>query len=90
MACSKPNVQNIPRDPAYRRCIRPSAGRVLVKADYAQIELRIAAQLTGDQALLAAFRAGEDLHTATARAVLEREPTPHDRQLAKALNFGLL
>jgi DNA polymerase-1 len=73
-----------------RRCIRPSAGRVLVKADYSQIELRIAAQISGDTAMQAAFRAGDDLHTKTARAVLGREPTSHDRQLAKALNFGLL
>jgi P4 family phage/plasmid primase-like protien len=90
MACSQPNLQNIPREAAYRRCIRPGPGRVLVKADYAQIELRIAAQLTGDRALLAAFRAGEDLHFATAGAVLGRTPTTSDRQLAKALNFGLL
>ncbi len=90
MACSRPNLQNIPREAAYRRCIRPLAGRVLVKADYSQIELRIAAQLSGDAALREAFRAGEDLHATTARAVLGREPNPHDRQLAKALNFGLL
>ena len=90
MACSTPNLQNIPRDPAYRRCIRPAAGRVLVKADYSQIELRIAAQVSGDTAMQEAFRAGEDLHTTTARAVLGREPTKDDRQLAKALNFGLL
>jgi P4 family phage/plasmid primase-like protien len=90
MACGQPNLQNIPRDPAYRRCIRPGDGRVLVKADYAQIELRIAAQITGDQAMRAAFRAGDDLHEKTARAVLGRTPTTRDRQLAKALNFGLL
>jgi DNA polymerase-1 len=90
MACSGPNMQNIPREAAYRRCIRPAAGRVLVKADYAQIELRIAAQVTWDRALVAAFQAGEDLHSATARSVLDREPTAQDRQLAKALNFGLL
>jgi P4 family phage/plasmid primase-like protien len=90
MACSQPNLQNIPRDAAYRRCIGPPAGRVLVKADYSQIELRIAAQISGDAAMQAAFRAGDDLHTKTARAVLRREPTAHDRQLAKALNFGLL
>jgi DNA polymerase-1 len=91
MSCSTPNLQNIPRDPAYRRCIRPTtAGRVLVKADYSQIELRIAAQISGDVAMRRAFQAGEDLHTTTARAVLGREPTKDDRQLAKALNFGLL
>jgi DNA polymerase-1 len=90
MSCSKPNLQNIPRDAAYRRCIRPAPGRVFIKADYSQIELRVAAQISGDTAMQEAFRAGEDLHTATARAVLGREPTKEDRQLAKALNFGLL
>jgi DNA polymerase I len=90
MSCSTPNLQNIPSDAAYRRCIRPSTGRVLVKADYSQIELRIAAQISGDIAMQAAFRAGEDLHTKTARVVLGHEPTKLDRQLAKALNFGLV
>ena len=90
MACRAPNMQNIPGEAAYRRCVRPPAGRVFVKADYSQIELRIAAQLSGDAAMREAFRAGEDLHAKTARAVLGREPTAHDRQLAKALNFGLL
>ena len=90
IACSNANLQNIPRDPSYRACFRPPEGRVLVKADYSQIELRIAAQLSGDAAMGEAFRQGEDLHAATARAVLGREPKQEDRQLAKALNFGLL
>jgi DNA polymerase-1 len=90
MSCSKPNLQNIPRDPAYRACFRPGLGQVLVKADYSQIELRIAAQLSGDTAMREAFRRGDDLHVRTARAVLGREPNEADRQLAKALNFGLV
>ncbi|MDP9406193.1 MAG: DNA polymerase [Actinomycetota bacterium] len=90
MACGSPNMQNIPRDPDYRRCVRPAPGRVLIKADYSQIELRIAAAVSGDEAMLAAFREGEDLHAKTARAVLGHEPSKQDRQLAKALNFGLL
>jgi DNA polymerase-1 len=62
-----------------------------VKADYSQIELRIAAKVSGDQALLAAYRRGDDLHTITARNVLGvPEVAKQDRQLAKALNFGLL
>jgi DNA polymerase-1 len=62
-----------------------------VKADYSQIELRIAAKVSGDQNLLAAYRDGKDLHVETAKAVLKIEnPTKSDRQLAKALNFGLL
>ncbi len=90
MSCSGPNLQNVPRDPAYRACFRSDAGRVLVKADYSQIELRIAAQLSGDAAMREAFQRGDDLHARTARAVLGREPNNGDRQLAKALNFGLV
>lgn len=90
MACSRPNVQNIPRASGYRDAIKPSRGRVLVKADYSQIELRIVAQLSGDKAMICAFREGKDLHAETARAVLGREPIKDDRQLAKALNFGLV
>jgi DNA polymerase-1 len=93
MACTRPNLQNIPRDPQYRACFRPGPGRVLVKADYSQIELRIAAELSGDERMLAAFARGEDLHTLTASVVLGKAPdavTKEDRQLAKAVNFGLL
>jgi DNA polymerase-1 len=91
MSCASPNLQQLPRGDAYRRCFRPPEGRVLVKADYSQIELRIAAKVSGDKALLEAYRRGEDLHTRTARSVLGvAEVTKQHRQLAKALNFGLL
>jgi DNA polymerase-1 len=91
MACSAPNLQNLPRDPRYRACFRAPEGRVLVKADYSQIELRIAARISGDAAMAAAYRRGEDLHARTARSVLGiAEVTKEHRQLAKALNFGLL
>ncbi|HVK13931.1 MAG TPA: DNA polymerase [Gemmataceae bacterium] len=90
MACANPNMQNLPRG-AYRRCIAAPPGMVLVKADYSQIELRIAAKVSGDTALLAAYDRGEDLHTLTARNVLGiAEVTKEHRQLAKAINFGLL
>jgi DNA polymerase-1 len=91
MSCTDPNLQNLPRGAAYRRCFRAPAGRVLLKADYSQIELRIAAKVSGDQAMLDAYRRGEDLHTLTARRVLGiEEVSKEHRQLAKALNFGLL
>ena len=91
MSCTKPNCQNLPRDSRYRRCFVAPPGRVLVKADYSQIELRIAAKLTGDKAMLDAYGRGEDLHTQTARMVLGvKEVTKPQRQLAKAVNFGLL
>jgi DNA polymerase-1 len=90
MSCSGPNMQQLPRGD-YRRCVAAPAGRVLVKADYSQIELRIAAKASGDKALLEAYRRGDDLHTLTARRVLGIEDvTREHRQLAKALNFGLL
>jgi DNA polymerase-1 len=91
MACKAPNRQNLPRDLPYRACFRAPEGRVLVKADYSQIELRIAAKVSGDKALLEAYRHGDDLHTRTARSVLGIEDvTKQHRQLAKALNFSLL
>jgi DNA polymerase-1 len=91
MACAGPNLQNLPRDERYRRCFVAPPGRLLVAADYSQIELRIAAKLTGDAALLDAYRRGADLHTLTAQKVLGKaEVTKEDRKLAKALNFGLL
>ncbi len=93
MSCQRPNLQQVPREPAYRAYFRSAAGRMLVKADYSQIELRIAAELTGDARMLAAYQASEDLQTVTAAAVLGRAGgavRPEDRQAAKALNFGLL
>jgi DNA polymerase-1 len=93
MSCKEPNLQQLPRDVRYRRCFVAPPGRVLVKADYSQIELRIAARISGDKRMLAAYRDGEDLHTLTASAVLKKpmgEVTKADRQLAKAINFGLL
>jgi DNA polymerase I-like protein with 3'-5' exonuclease and polymerase domains len=93
MSCGNPNVQTIPRSAEYRSLIRVEAGRALVKADWSQIELRLAAVIAQDTEMLKAFRAGDDLHTVTAARVLGvpvPQVTKHHRQLAKALNFGLL
>jgi DNA polymerase-1 len=90
MSCSSPNIQQLPRGD-YRRCVAAPHGRVFVKLDYSQIELRIGAKESCDANLLAAFQAGEDLHVRTARSVLGvTDVTKADRQVAKALNFGLL
>ncbi|MDQ6771399.1 MAG: DNA polymerase [Candidatus Dormibacteraeota bacterium] len=90
MSCKKPNLQQIPRETAYRACFRASEGRVLVKCDYSQIELRIAAEIAGDERMIAAYAAGQDLHTLTARTVLGREQVAKsDRQASKAINFGI-
>ena len=93
MSSSDPNIQQLPRGDAYRRCIVARPGCVLVKADYSQIELRIAAKVANEPAMIAAYRNGQDLHTLTAAKIagkLSAEVTKADRQLAKAVNFGLL
>jgi DNA polymerase-1 len=93
MSCAEPNLQQIPRGAGYRRCIVARPGRVLVKADYSQIELRIAAKIADETAMIAAYRDGADLHTLTAAAVTGKpfeDIGKADRQLAKAVNFGLL
>jgi DNA polymerase-1 len=91
MSSGQPNLQNVPRDPRYRRCFCAPAGRVLVKADYSQIELRIAAKIAGEQNMIEAYRQGEDLHALTARNVTGKgQITPAERQLAKPVNFGLI
>jgi DNA polymerase I-like protein with 3'-5' exonuclease and polymerase domains len=91
MACTRPNMQQLPRAAEFRNCVHAPPGRLLVKADYSQIELRIAARITGDKNLTEAYRRGDDVHVATAQRVLGvAEVTKEHRQLAKALNFGLL
>jgi DNA polymerase-1 len=81
----------VPRDPRYRRCFVAPPDRVLVKADYSQLQLRIAAKIADERRMLDAYARGEDLHTLTARQLTGKaEVTKADRQLAKAVNFGLL
>ena len=91
MASSEPNVQNIPRD--MRGLFRAEEGKTFVVADFSQIELRIASEFVGDENMIRAFREGRDLHRYTASLVLEKdeeEITPQERQIAKAMNFGLI
>jgi DNA polymerase I len=91
MACDHPNLQNIPRSGPLRSYIRASEGRIFVIADYSQIELRIAAKISRDAQMLAAYAEGRDLHTLTARNLTRGEDVSKDeRKLAKAVNFGLL
>ena len=89
MACKEPNLQNLP--PEVRRYVRAPEGRVLVKADYSQIELRIAALISEDKKMLEAYRRGEDLHSITAKGITgHSEVSKEERKLAKAVNFGLI
>jgi DNA polymerase-1 len=93
MACSRPNLQQVPHDPSYRACFRPADGRVLVKADLSLIELCVAAELSGDQRMIAAITNGEDLHRLTAAALFGKvadHVTREERAFGKAVNFGTL
>ena len=97
LSSSDPNLQNIPIRNAEGRRIRQAfvapQGKVIVAADYSQIELRIMAHLSADPTLLAAFDAGLDIHRATAAEVFGRaaeQITDEERRSAKAINFGLI
>lgn len=91
LACNSPNTQNPPREDSFRRLFITEKGRVVIGADYSQIELRIAALLSNDKVMLNAYNNGADLHKETAQAITGCiEITPEQRQGAKAVNFGAL
>lgn len=93
MSCSEPNLHQIPRERAYRALFVAPPGRRLVIADYSQIELRVAAHLAPEPRLLEAYAQGMDTHRLTGAMILDKAPeavTAAERQLAKAVNFGLL
>lgn len=98
LSSAEPNLQNIPIRTELGRELRryfvpKSKDYVLVDADYSQIELRLLAALSGDENMIAAFAAGEDIHTSTAATVFGVEPaevTPELRKRAKAVNFGIV
>jgi DNA polymerase-1 len=96
LSSTDPNLQNIPIRTELSRRIRAAfvapAGRVLVSADYSQVELRILAHFAADPALLEAFRRKEDVHAATAAetfGVPREQVTADQRRIAKVLNFGI-
>src|SRR5437762_6148209 len=93
-ACTNPNIQQVPHAVEYRRCFMGHpTGRTLVIADYSQIELRILAEFSGDQAFMDAFRSGADLHRVTAAQVFNvasDQVTRDQRDFAKRLNFGVV
>jgi len=97
MACANPNLQNIPirteRGRAIRNAFVPTEGFTLVSFDYSQIELRIAAILSGDPKLCAIFKSGRDVHQEVASAVFGVARDAVDREMrrrAKIINFGIL
>ena len=97
LSSSNPNLQNIPNRTEEGRRVRrafivPQGWRLLA-VDYSQVELRILAHYSGDEALIEAFRRGEDIHRATAAAVYKVPPeqvTYEQRSFAKSVNFGLM
>lgn len=97
LASSNPNLQNIPTRTDIGRQVRSGfvspPGSVLLSVDYSQIELRIVAHMSQDEAMIAAFQAGQDIHAATAAAVYGvklDQVTKEQRRHAKAINFGLI
>jgi len=97
LASNDPNLQNIPVRTAEGRRIREAfvapPGSVIVSADYSQIELRIMAHISGDEAMLRAFAEGEDIHRATAAEIFgipPEEVQSEQRRYAKVINFGLI
>jgi DNA polymerase-1 len=97
LAANDPNLQNIPGRTAEGRRIREAfvapQGSVIVSADYSQIELRIMAHISEDEAMLRAFAAGEDIHRATAAEIFgvpPEEVQSEQRRYAKVINFGLI
>lgn len=103
LSCSEPNLQNIPRAKGSpegrmaRDCFQAPPGYVLLEADYSQLELRIAAMLSGDKKMQAIFASGVDYHQRTAEMVSKtawgiepHEVTEEHRALAKPINFGIL
>lgn len=97
ISSTEPNLQNIPvrtkLGSQMRRFFTAGEGRILVDADYSQIELRVMAHLCGDKNMISAFVNGEDIHTSTASQVFDMPPelvTPNMRNAAKAVNFGII
>lgn len=97
LSSSNPNLQNLPirteRGKVIRQAVIPDAGCEFFSADYSQIELRIMAHLSQDEALLEAFRSNEDIHSATAAKIYRvpiTEVTAEMRRHAKTANFGII
>lgn len=89
-----PNLQNLPSDKSFHEALAAPSGRVIVTADYATCELRILADLAGDDVFLDAFMRGEDLHSRVATTIFKKPVSktenPELRARAKAINFGLM
>jgi DNA polymerase-1 len=97
LSSTNPNMQNVPirteLGREIRGCFEADEGHLLVSADYSQVELRVLAHVAGEDVLKEIFKRGEDVHTATASQVFEKDPaelTPMDRSKAKMINYGIV
>ncbi|MCX7616179.1 MAG: DNA polymerase [Patescibacteria group bacterium] len=97
LSCQNPNLQNIPQEsswaPLIRSVFKAPEDFLLASFDYSQIELRVLAHLSQDKNMIEAFIKDEDIHTLTAQKIFgvkKEEVTPHQRRLAKTLNFGMI
>lgn len=99
-ACQNPNIQQIPRnseEAPFRECVNPEPGYKLVVSDYSQFEMRVLAELSGDENLRKAYTDKLDLHSYTAALMFDKpysadfkKKFPEFRQMAKPLNFGIM
>ena len=97
ISSTEPNLQNLPTRTSLGKEIRkvftPDEGYIFLDADYSQIELRVMASMSGDEALIEAFNSGKDIHAITASQVFDvpiEDVTPDLRRKAKAVNFGII
>lgn len=97
LSCSNPNLQNLPirteRGKLIREAVIPDEGCLFLSADYSQIELRLLAHLSGDEALINAFCSGQDIHAATAARIYHKpveQVSKDERRKAKTANFGII
>lgn len=91
LSCAEPNLQQVPRDKEFRSLFVAKEGYKIVVADFSQIELRVAAELSEEPRMLEAYRAGRDLHTETAALITQKDPadvTKDDRTSAKMCFSG--
>ncbi|MBI2609303.1 MAG: DNA polymerase I [Deltaproteobacteria bacterium] len=95
LSSTNPNLQNIPirtpRGKQIRKAFIAQKGSVLLSCDYSQVELRILAHLSQDEALVKAFKSGEDIHSMTAQEIFQKKKiSEEERRIAKAINFGII
>lgn len=91
ITCSRPNIQQVPRDPGMKGLFVASPGMSFVEADFSAIEMRLIAVLSGDKAMQKIFKKGLDPHKQTDQAIFQKsEISDNERQIAKTLNYGTI